>query len=61
MAISLTNILNAFLTGVVYYSTSRLSKKASIILAIVALILLVGSGIMSGMFSQFNIKHELKN
>ncbi|WP_232619749.1 hypothetical protein [Staphylococcus saccharolyticus] len=53
--------MNAFLTGVVYYSTSRLSKKASIILAIVALILLVGSGIMSGMFSQFNIKHELKN
>lgn len=40
-----------FLTGVVYYSTSRLSKKASVILGIVALIILIGSGMISGMNS----------
>ncbi len=52
MAISLTNLLKAFLTGVVYYSTSRLSKKTSIILGIVALVLLVGFGIISGASGQ---------
>ena len=51
MAFSLTNLLKAFLTGVVYYSTSRLSKKTSIILGIVALIILIGSGMISGMNS----------
>ncbi|MDU3558073.1 MAG: YIP1 family protein [Staphylococcus epidermidis] len=51
MAFSLTNLLKAFLTGVVYYSTSRLSKKASVILGIVALIILIGSGMISGMNS----------
>ena len=49
MAFSLTNLLKAFLTGVVYYSTSRLSKKASMILGIVALIILIGSGMLGGM------------
>ena len=49
MAFSLTNLLKAFLTGVVYYSTSRLSKKASVILGIVALIILIGSGMLGGM------------
>ncbi|BBD91097.1 YIP1 family protein [Staphylococcus caprae] len=52
MAISLTNVLKAFLTGVVYYSTSRLSKKTSIILGIVALVLLVGFGLISGASGQ---------
>lgn len=51
MAFSLTNLLKAFLTGVVYYSTSRLSKKASVILGIVALIILIGSGMIGGMNS----------
>lgn len=50
MAFSLTNLLKAFLTGV-YYSTSRLSKKASVILGIVALIILIGSGMIGGMNS----------
>ena len=49
MAFSLTNLLKAFLTGVVYYSTSRLSKKTSMILGIIALIILIGSGMLGGM------------
>ncbi|PUZ10999.1 YIP1 family protein, partial [Staphylococcus capitis] len=52
MALNLTNLLKAFLTGVVYYSTSRLSKKTSIILGIVALILMVGFGLISGASGQ---------
>lgn len=52
MALNLTNLLKAFLTGVVYYSTSRLSKKTSIILGIVALVLLVGFGLISGASGQ---------
>ncbi|VED30037.1 YIP1 family protein [Staphylococcus warneri] len=43
---NLTNLLKAFLTGVLYYATSHLSKKASIILAVVALVLIIGSGLI---------------
>ncbi|MCT1926719.1 YIP1 family protein [Staphylococcus pasteuri] len=41
-AFSLSNLLAAYVIFAVYYGTSRLSKKASIIWAVVALIVMVG-------------------
>ena len=58
MAISLTNVLKAFLTGVVYYSTSRLSKKTSIILGIVALVFISWIWINKWSFWSINAKYE---
>ncbi|MEX2948319.1 YIP1 family protein [Staphylococcus warneri] len=43
---NLTNLLKAFLTGVLYYATSHLSKKTSIILAVAALVLTIGFGLI---------------
>ena len=50
MAFSLTNLLKAFLTGVVF-TQQVVYLKASVILGIVALIILIGSGMMGGMNS----------
>lgn len=43
--INLFNLVSAYLIGVVYYATSRLSRRASIIWAIVALIFFIGTGL----------------
>ncbi|WP_367121208.1 YIP1 family protein [Staphylococcus capitis] len=40
-AFSLTNLLSAFIVGIVLYATSHLSKKAAIIWAIIALIVTI--------------------
>ena len=43
---SLSNLLSAYLIFAVYFGTSKLSKKASIIWAVVALVLTIGSGLI---------------
>ncbi|MFI3134873.1 YIP1 family protein, partial [Staphylococcus warneri] len=43
---SLSNLLSAYLIFAVYFGTSKLSKKASIIWAVVALVLTIGFGLI---------------
>lgn len=47
---NLSGLLSAYLIFAVYYGTSKLSKKASIIWAIVALIVTIGFGLISASF-----------
>ncbi|MCD2477693.1 YIP1 family protein [Mammaliicoccus lentus] len=47
---NLSSLLSAYLIFAVYYGTSKLSKKASIIWAIVALIVTIGLGLISASF-----------